>query len=46
MNKGANHWVSRRDFQVGRRKRRRRVWLYEIGAPMWVNVEHAVFNEG
>jgi hypothetical protein len=23
MNKGANHWVSRRDFQVGERKQER-----------------------
>jgi hypothetical protein len=24
MNKGANHWASRWDFQVGQRKKRRR----------------------
>jgi hypothetical protein len=31
MNKGANHWASRWDFWVGRRKRRRRRELEAFG---------------
>jgi hypothetical protein len=33
MNKGANHWASRRDFQVGKGKRgsRREIGLFGWG---------------
>ena len=35
MNKGANHWASRRDFRIGQRKRGSR---RELGA-FWIGIE-------